>query len=363
MKPITPLKAIALAVAALTLQAQAIAAPSEAQLNSIKLYSDVTIAQDSVTGWGPWTEFEPPAAGNPPLNLPPANSDLYRRLPQVANGGGDQGALLGFSTFYTVVNDGGPVTDGQPNAITLTGTALSGTTAGNLLPNTLQLQVNPVTGVYPPPSTVQLELQADGTYRRVNNQEFTQLNVVASPDAPSGSTAPVTFYQLISYIAQGYAEGADSAVQGVGHTGVIGITTSQSDMDGLLRGNVSATYNGHSLVNQGSLAPMTMTVNFGQSTWTGTWNNGADANGAVGFSAAGSISGSQFSSTPGSITALDSNNVSGSVRGAFYGTQAAAVGGIADITKNSVRQINPFIAFRQPSITPTPNVPVGGGAQ
>lgn len=359
----TPIKAIALAVAGLVLQTQAMAAPTADQLNSIKLYSDVTIAQDSVTGWGPWTEFEPPAAGNPPLNLPPLTSDLYRSLPQVA---GNEGELLGFGVFYTVLNsNGNPVSDGQGHALTLTGTDVSPATGGRLLPDVLGLQIDALTGSYPASSTPeQLTRQEDGSYTRVSDLESTRLVLIDSPDAPAGSLAPVTFYQLISYISDGNTEG-DPTVQGVTHTGVIGRTTSINDIAALRLGNVTATYNGHSLVNQGNLAPMTLTVNFGQSSWSGTWNNGVSANGAVGFSAAGILSGAQFSSTPGSITALDSNNISGSVRGAFYGAQAAAAAGIADITKNNVRHVDPFIAFKQPAagVTPTPTVPTGAGSQ
>lgn len=367
------LKALSLAAATLLLQSQAGAAPTSAELNSVKLYGDVTIAQDSVSGWGPWTEFEPPAAGNPPLAQLPGTSELYRTLPQAATPPGvtppevvtSPPELVGFGAFYTLINNGTPVTDDRAHPVTLTGTAVSPASAGKLLPDTLVLQMNAVTGVYPPPTAVQLTRQEDGTYTRISNLEFTKLTLIASPDAPTNAPAPVSFYQLISYISDGNTE-SNATVQGVGHSGVIGYTTSITDIAALRLGNVVATYNGHSLVNQqASLAPMTMTVNFGQSSWTGIWNNGADANGAIGFSASGSISGAQFNSTTGSITALDSNNISGSVRGAFYGTQAAAVGGIADITKNNVHHVDPFIAFKQPtpSTTPTPSPPSGAGSQ
>ena len=356
-----PLKTLALALSAIAVNMPVAAEPTAKQMNSIKLYGDVTIAQDSVTEWGPWTEFEPPAAGNPPLNLPPANAVLYRTLPLLADA-----ELLGFGTFYTVVNNGTPVSDDQAFAVVVTGTSGSPTSPGKLLPDSLTLQTNAITGVYPPPNTVDLALQGDGTYRRVSNLEFDQLTLLASPDEPSDATpAPVTFYQLISYISDGNTEG-NPIVQGVATTGVIGRTTPITDIAALRLGNVTATYDGHSLVNQArvnqaGVAPMTMTVNFGQSAWTGTWNSGRDTNGAVGFSASGRIAGAQFSSAPGSITALDSNNISGSVKGAFYGAQAAAVGGIADITKNNVHYVDPFIAYKQPAVapTPTPNVPSG----
>ncbi|RZK99559.1 MAG: hypothetical protein EOP36_18925 [Rubrivivax sp.] len=356
----TALKALSLAMATLALQTQAVAAPTAEQLNSIKLYSDVTIAQDSVTGWGPWTEFEPPAAGSPPLNLPPATSDLYRTLPQLPDR-----ELLGFGTFYTVLNNDTPVSSGAANAIILNGTALSPTSAGKLLPDSFELRLNAITGTYSPPNTVRLTLQADGTYQYASNQEFVKMTLFASPDAPTDAPSPVTFQQLVHYISGRDAEG-NPVAQGTVVTGPIGYTTPVADIAALRRGNVVATYNGHSLLNalnegvEGKVAPMTMTVNFGQSSWSGTWNNGVDANGAVGFSAAGTISGARFNSAPGSITALDSNNISGSVRGAFYGAQAAAVGGIADITKNNVRRVDPFIAFKQPAITPTPGTPTGG---
>ena len=61
----TALRATSLAAALVTGLSAHAATPAEMQ--TIKLYGDVTIAQDSVKAWGPWEQFEAPAAGNPPV--------------------------------------------------------------------------------------------------------------------------------------------------------------------------------------------------------------------------------------------------------------------------------------------------------
>ncbi|MGH6649161.1 transferrin-binding protein-like solute binding protein [Aquabacterium sp.] len=384
MKHHPPLKALALAVAALLLQAQAQAAPTEAQLNGVKVYGDVTIAQDSVTSWGPWTEFEPPAAGNPPLAQLPTTADLYRTLPQATtpgNGGGTTPpevppalSLVGFGGYYALFRGGESgedlTTDG-PHPINVTGTQTTASTGGTFLPDAFVLQVSPITGEYPPPTSMALILDPErGIYTSSltpTESGETLFALVNNPDAPVDAQAnQVSFYQLVSYI--GAPEGGASP-QVVSHLGVIGYATPEFDMAALKRGNVSATYAGHSLTNGSAFVPMTMDVNFGTSTWNATFNGGANstvnvgdvAKTAVGFSVQGGvINGSSFTTTGAStFSATDAGSVAGRVNGSFYGPQAAAVGGAYDVTKNGVRYVDPFIGVKQPATTPTPSQPTG----
>ena len=369
------LKALSLAVATLLLQSQAQAAPTNAELNSVKLYGDVTIAQDSVSGWGPWTEFEPPAAGNPPLARLPGTSEFYRTLPQATTN------LIGFSGYYSLANSGTAIVTKGPNPITVTGTPTR-ISSGSFLPDSFVLQVTPSTaGEYPPPTAVPLIFDPS---RGVHTSSLTPtpegetlLALVSNPDSPVDAQAnQVSFYQLVSYIG---AQEGGSSPQVVSHVGVIGYGTPAGDMAALMRGNVNATYAGHSLTNGDAFAPMTMNVQFGQGTWNGMFNNGANTtiqidNGdsttttkvAVGFSVQGGvINGSSFSTNAGSTFSATDGAVTGKVNGSFYGPQAAAVGGAYDVTKNGVRYVDPFIGVKTatPTVVPTPNTPVGGGQQ
>ena len=361
------LKALSLAVATLLLQSQAGAAPTSAELNSVKLYGDVTIAQDSVTGWGPWTEFEAPAAGNPPLAQLPGTSEFYRTLPQATTN------LIGFAGYYSLANSGTAIVTKGPNPITVTGTPTR-ISSGSFLPDSFVLQVTPSTaGEYPPPTSVALTFDAS---RGIHTSSLTPtpegetlLALLSNPDSPVDAQAnQVSFYQLVSYI--GAPEGGSSP-QVVSHIGVIGYGTPAGDMAALMRGNVNATYAGHSLTNGDAFTPMTMNVQFGQGTWDASFNGGATTVSpvgavAVGFNVQGGvINGSSFSTNAGSTFSATDGAVTGKVNGSFYGPQAAAVGGAYDVTKNGVRYVDPFIGVKTatPIVVPTPTVPVGGGQQ
>jgi len=120
-----------------------------------------------------------------------------------------------------------------------------------------------------------------------------------------------------------------------------GVTTSAEQM---AAGAVSGTYfgtNGHTNL------PVVIDVNFGDATWSGSWNGGRDGNvgvqidasgakfvqGQVGFTASGVINGSNITSTQ--VGAVD-GTVTGGVNGSFFGTSAESVAGISDITKTRV---------------------------
>jgi len=158
---------------------------------------------------------------------------------------------------------------------------------------------------------------------------------------------------------------------------IAGIVTPLDGIDGidgiaaLQAGKVEAVYQGwtvypHSSHNHFPESPVVINVNFGTATWNGTWNNGVDGNthphgadsngtvhlyGQVGFTAQGTISGANIQST--SVGTLDpgATIVKGQVQGSFFGPQAAAVGGVSDITKTNpakgyenARNVDLFIA-------------------
>ncbi|MEW6290601.1 MAG: hypothetical protein AB1545_12195 [Thermodesulfobacteriota bacterium] len=106
-------------------------------------------------------------------------------------------------------------------------------------------------------------------------------------------------------------------------------------------GNVIANYRGQSASWSGS-QDVRIRVNFGNSTWTGTWNGGADGDtwvdksnnhvyNEVGFKAKGDVLGNTFVSN--SLSALD-GTVTGKVQGAFFNPKANVVVGVVDIVKS-----------------------------
>ncbi|MBA4111692.1 MAG: hypothetical protein C0487_19090 [Leptothrix sp. (in: Bacteria)] len=355
------LKALSLAVATLVVQSQAQAAPTNAELNSVKLYGNVTIAQDSVNGWGPWTEFEPPAAGNPPLAQLPTTPDPYRTLPQAAAGSVvvPLPELLGFGAFYTLITKpGAPDLIDGPHPINVSGTTITPTTTASWMPDSFQMDIAPITGAYPPPNSMPLALQ-EGVYANTTENGQTSLTLVENPDDPGDAEAnQVSFYKFLSYLRSP----EDRAPQVITQLGVIGRPTSAADMAELKARNFSGTYTGYSLTNGGGFAPMTMDVNLaGEGSWSGTWNNGVTANGVVGFSVTdGAINGSTFSTTAASKF---SPNTTGSINGGFYGANASALGGVADITQNGTRYVDPFRATLQQNTATVPQTPTVGAAQ
>lgn len=154
----------------------------------------------------------------------------------------------------------------------------------------------------------------------------------------------------------GGGDGSESAVYGYY---VAGITTPQAYLDSQRVGNVIATYSGSSMDMSGYQSPVTMTVDFGQAKWSGSWNNGANGStytntagdgtqhlsGYVGFNASGTISGANIQST--SVSATDTKAVSGSVQGTFFGQTAGSVGGVHDIVKDNLPHAGVFLVDKE----------------
>jgi hypothetical protein len=150
---------------------------------------------------------------------------------------------------------------------------------------------------------------------------------------------------------------------------VVGVTTSDAEMASLRASNATATYTGYDLNGlQAKVKPnVTLSVNFGNGTFTGSVNGGADRGivqpqtttsgtqlaGLVGVNIdKGVITGANFMST--ALSATDGKIGAGSVvQGAFFGPSAAAAGGVVNITKTSnsgaytnATHVTPFLTIR-----------------
>ncbi|MDI1258087.1 hypothetical protein [Aquabacterium sp.] len=345
------LKALSVAVATLFLQSQAGAA-TDAQLNSVKLYGDVTIAQDSVNGWGPWTEFEPPAAGAPPLAQLPRTSELYRTLPNVAPVADINQNLVGFGGFtnLTIFQGEGGIGEGHiefdgPHSISLTGTAFGIPTAGSLDAQALQLQTTSLTtGTHPMSESGRMTL--DGTeYSSADAQNHrTNLQLIESDlssEVVEAADVQASFYRrytVTEYIA-GDEIDPNVVERGTIEVGVFGYQTSLKDMDSLRAGGFLATYSGQSVSAFGATTNMTLLVDFGNSRWSGDFDH------AGGYQAAGNINGASFSSTR--VTAGESTLEKSFVNGNFTGVRAAGAIGISDITRDGVHDVASFLAVQQ----------------
>lgn len=329
------------------------AAPAtQEELNKIRLYGEVTIAEDSVRSWGPWTEFEETAAGPQAAAQGGAStkSETYRPVPQVASP-----ALLGFGVVL------------QESA-TLTSPALT----PYELSGTITTASDPTSGLPAWPQAIQVRTTA------LNSGEGTWLSANAPLNlgtgdfwfnyaSPSESANPYIaldlypggwFYDPQEVQATFYSGKSYAGESAQGTWGVMGTPTSASDLSALRSQRMVATYSGYALDNQGSNPPISMSVNFGNSTFTLTSNGGVDGSvrtetatngttllkGQVGYTATGTVSGVTFSSS--TVTTGDQGAISGKVKGAFFGPSAAAAGGVTDLTKNGARYTAPFLAVQ-----------------
>jgi hypothetical protein len=387
------LSTVALA-AALCWQTSAHATATEAQMRSITLYGNVSIQEDSTNSWGPWAEFDPTAAGDTqPVAAPRAATDPYRPLAQTTTnttppaqppveGFCAGGTLCGFGKFQNV-GDPNTETPEDVHPFRLNGTVGQGSDAdSNSLPRVIQLSSTPLsTGSFQLTESGDLTLYiGEGLgYSRVlyNNQERIQESYNLRPDGEriyagyDPEQAQVAHFNLITYV-RGQA-GVRSTLEQESW-GVIGYTTSTADMSALRAGNFQATYSG--IDHNGT--PVILALNFGNATWSGTWNGGGDSNnvtpqatvsgvtmlkGNVGFAVTnGTITGSTISATAGNISATDGTILAGSVvQAALFGpvvsgqvstptgtitsTGPIAAGGVVDIRKT----VAPAPQLQQPA--------------
>lgn len=374
----------ALFLVPLTVSAKAKWEYHENQWNEVVSYGNVSLAEDSAQQWGPWSEFVQPAAGGPSVVFLPQVAELYRPLPGVTptpvptptdvcgagawcgyaaymndsynygngygNGygdgyGGGYYSNTGHHPGYIALNLSGPASGEGTASYRITGFPLE------LAP--LQGESGGLTSSFYGPIGSFYASNSAGTW--IDGGE-------GHPEYYNA--AYVTHGDFAKYIS---GDGGESATYG---SYIAGIVTSAADIAALLAGRVQATYSGftvypHSGHNHFPTSPVVINVDFGNATWKGTWNSGVDGYththgadsagvvhvyGQVGFTAQGTISGANIQST--SVGTLDKGaTVTGQVKGSFFGPQAAAVGGVSDITKTNpsaeyskARNVDLFIA-------------------
>ena len=372
--------------AACSLSAQA-SGPTQADYAKVVLYSNVTIAQDSASQWGIWEELEPPAAGTQtPLPLLARAVDPYRSLgtvtpttpvtPQPAVGACASGALCGFGVMELSTESWNrdtlqvaALSESESNPVRVGFQLLPQTTGTpGWLPDAISVSTQPVRpGMADtvPSFNILGQLALDGSNGHRYETPLDDLPPAGTPglyerisiesdtaSLPSDATAAKFqgYIRITSYVSGGPDTQPPSGTTSEGIIyGVWGLTTSAQDMSNLLNGNAQASYSGNTFGADGnSTGNVKMTVNFGASTFVASFNNERDSygvkvettasgsqqlQGRVGFRAEGAITGSNFQSTK--LSAQD-GNVTGVVKGAFFGSQAAAAGGVVDITKSRV---------------------------
>jgi hypothetical protein len=329
------LKALSLAVATLLAHSHAVAAPTPEQLDSVKLYGDVTIAQDSVNNWGPWEQFEAPAAGPVALTLPKFNIDFFRTLPKVKEDGLNQ-ELAGYGSFASMGSNQN-VEGGDPewHPLELTGTAFNLPALGSLSPEGLQLiTTTPEGGSYLMPDSGKM-IKLGESYTSVDAQGRINSLTLIAPESIDPAKIQASFYQR-QVITDYTSDGDNSEVrEGTFEVGVIGYKTSLSDMSSLRASGFQAYYAGQSLSATSGSNSMNMTVNFGNSTWRGNFEAGG------GIAASGSVSGNSFNAT--SINAGESQ-AQGYIKGNFTGPMAAGLMGYLNVTANGTNTQAAFLA-------------------
>lgn len=360
--------------------------PTQADFAKVVLYSNVTIAQDSSSQWGIWEELEPTAAGpQTPLPLLAGTTELYRPVGPVtpntpvtpvvsacASGGLCGFGVMALSTYSWSQDqlEVAAISEGESNTLRV-GFQLfpQTTTAPTWLPESMSISTQPIRtdeAATVPSLNVQGPLVFDG----FNSHDYT------TPMAPLPAGTEATYegvsietdlasaptegtagkfqggLMIVRYVSGGADSPPLSGTQQFGEWyGVWGLTTSAADMDNLRQSNAQANYFGSTFNGAGNATgSVQMSVNFGTSTFKADFNGGSgvsnplmggqlqktssgsyQVNGALSFSAAGTISGSQFSAK-----SLDIGGpykaITGKVEGAFFGQNAAVAGGVADVS-------------------------------
>jgi hypothetical protein len=286
----TTLRATCLAAALVAGLSAHAATPAEMQ--TIKLYGDVTIAQDSVKAWGPWEQFEAPAAGNPPV-LPAFRADassLYRPIgPVIPPTPVTEGTIEGFATFtkqdfncdceYAIVGTDQAKVRGSYSLTNVAEVGLPSYISAEFAPHTYM-----GTTEIPLTSTGRLDL-AGIAYSNASN------NPVVIPVSVEGiDSNEIQAWAFIEY-ARGSTETA-TTLNAEGQTpiyGVVGVRTSDADIAALRASNFTASYQSVTLVNGFGFD---MNMAFGTGDFTQTYHNtiaGAD------FSISGKASGASLS--------------------------------------------------------------------
>lgn len=367
--------------------------PTQADFAKVVLYSNVTIAQDSSSQWGIWEELEPTAAGpQTPLPLLTGSAELYRPVGVVTPSvtppvdPGSVGKLLGFGVISNYGNYGEearaeafmpiPYESSRAGFTLQISDASDATVSGSWQPLSMKITTALVrSDIAETPHTYEGlgPLVHDGSItHRFNNvvgeelyenhnlsTDTSQIPSEATAGQFLGDIAIVRYVSGQGEFSKNYYEERSSDVYGVW-----GVTTSAQDMNNLRQSNAQASYAG-TVFNQfgGYNGSVSMSVNFGTSEFTANFNDVGGGQVSIGnnssiaiseklnFSAIGTISGEKFAAnklSPG---------VTGQVVGAFFGPQAAAAGGVLDVSavpnggaptspSTVTRYVAPFIAIK-----------------
>ncbi len=381
-----PLVAACAAVCAAVGTTQAFAGPTQADLERTRLYGEVSIAQDSVNSWGVWEQFEPPAAGpNTPIVALAPRGDVYRPIgnvnptpnptptpnPPVAVPLCASGALCGFGVFADTQGER------DPSAPLVVTERFSFVTQPVTLTDAAREQVAVLLRVNWEPGIMQMfntalnggsieadsgQMFNDGAYYGYDNGGTRILRTSRKgADDGSGITDVVEVARLSGVYK--YVSGETTVSKDI--FAFWGVTTPAAAMDALNRSNVQVGYQGRTYDGSQSV---TMNIDFGQGkitsgrfgegvdgkvTATPTTTGGTQLTGQVGFTFTGNVVGSTFRST--SVQAADARSISGSVQGAFFGSNAEAAAGVADVTKTRAgeggytngKYTDAFITYRQ----------------
>lgn len=383
-----PLVAACAAVFASVCATQAHAAPSQADLERTRLYGEVSIAQDSVNSWGVWEQFEPPAAGpnTPVVSLAP-RGDLYRPLgtvttnttpvtptPPVAVPLCASGALCGFGVFAATQGER------DPSAPYVASDRFAFMTQPVNLTDAARAQAAVLIRVNWEPGRMQMfntalnggsieadsgQMFNDGAYYGYDNGGSRILYTSRKgADDGTGITNVVEVARLSGVYK--YVTGETTVSQDI--FAFWGVTTPAAAMETLNRSNVQVNYQGR---NYDGSQTVSMAIDFGQGKITSgqfgsgvdgkvvaipTTSGGTQLTGQVGFTFTGDVVGSTFRAT--NLQAADARSISGSVQGAFFGSNAQAAAGVADVVKTKAgeggytngKYTDAFITYRQDQV-------------
>lgn len=303
------------------------AAASDPDMQHVKVYGNVTVAQDSVSSWGPWEQFEPPAAGQQGrVNAPVDTREKYRPLhkPQADNSGCAPGSVCGYAVSYQIPSLPTPsVPTEQSSSVRLTaqgeeGPSLpqptlhvvhvlstGGPAEGTTLSNQINVLTNPLAGKGSA-NTGPLGYIGDNQHQSADAATTVTINL---PDQDAGVSEN-------NFILVNYVDGVGGRLA----TGAVGRVTSTPDMAALRADNATGYFYG----TDSTGGKVQMNVNFGKGTFT--YNT---TGGELNYDAAGSVKGSGYNAT-----SFQTANTSGTLLGSFVGRNAAGTVGAADVTQN-----------------------------
>ncbi|MCH2241189.1 MAG: hypothetical protein MK041_04495 [Aquabacterium sp.] len=324
-----PRRATALAAALLGCWGAAQAAATAEQLGTIKLYGDVTIAQDRVDRWGPWEEFEPPAAG--PLGFVAANLQFqrepYRPLPtpedpdpvppEVVARLCEAGSLCGYGTQGVISGEVGS-TSTTLQMITLERGSAENEDGSPPTPS-LSIRLDQLPSGTTESLSMLAKLEgADGTFYGVPGDPRTSALVMLPVEDADYVVDEVPNFFLSTYVE---GNGPRQLV------GVVGRVTGTGAMTALRVEGQQASYRGWDFHQQsGQMGSVSIDVNFGSGTFTYATEGGVQS-----YQAQGVIRGSGYVAT-----SFGTANTSGTLQGNFIGSNANGTVGGASVTQNGV---------------------------